>query len=46
MEAYDNTLEIAIRCTFRPQKREPILPKFAENEREELKRTSRRRITK
>ena len=38
LEAYDNTLEVALRCTFKPQRREPILPKFAENEREELKR--------
>ncbi|MFL2801472.1 MAG: DNA polymerase III subunit alpha [Paracoccaceae bacterium] len=37
-EAYDNTLEVAVRCTFKPKKREPILPKFAPNEREELKR--------
>ena len=37
-EAFNNTLEIAMRCTFRPEKREPILPKFADNEREELRR--------
>ena len=37
-EAYDNTLEIAVRCTFRPIKREPMLPKFAANEIEELKK--------
>ncbi len=36
-EAYNNTLEIAMRCTFRPEKRDPILPKFADNEREELR---------
>ena len=38
LEAYNNTLEIAVRCTFKPLKREPILPKFAPNEKEELKR--------
>ena len=38
LEAYHNTLEIALRCTFKPVKRDPILPKFASNEKEELKR--------
>ena len=38
LEAYNNTLEIAVRCTFKPSKREPILPKFTPNEKEELKR--------
>ncbi len=38
LEAFDNTLEIAVRCTFKPKKRNPILPKFASNEKEELKR--------
>ena len=38
LEAYNNTLEIAVRCTFKPSKRDPILPKFAPNEKEELKR--------
>ena len=37
-EAYNNTVEIAMRCTFRPEKRDPILPKFADNEREELRK--------
>ena len=32
LEAYDNTLEIAVRCTYRPIKSEPMLPKFAANE--------------
>ena len=36
-EALSNTLEIAMRCTFRPEKRNPILPKFADNEKEELR---------
>ena len=36
-EAYDNTLEIAVRCTFRPIKREPM-QNFAANEIEELKK--------
>ncbi|WP_181702872.1 DNA polymerase III subunit alpha [Chthonobacter albigriseus] len=28
-EAVDNTVEIALRCAFRPKKRKPILPRFA-----------------
>ncbi len=37
-EALDNTVEIARRCAFRAQTREPILPKFADDEVEELRR--------
>ena len=37
-EAIDNTVEIARRCAFRVSKRSPILPRFAENEVEELRR--------
>ncbi len=28
-EAVDNTVEIAMRCAYRPKKRKPILPRFA-----------------
>ena len=37
-EAIENTVEIARRCAFRVAKRKPILPRFAENEVEELRR--------
>jgi DNA polymerase-3 subunit alpha len=37
-EALANTVEIARRCAFRPKKRNPILPRFAENEVAELRR--------
>jgi DNA polymerase-3 subunit alpha len=37
-EASENTVEIARRCAFAAQKRAPILPRFAENEVEELRR--------
>jgi DNA polymerase III subunit alpha len=40
-EATANTVEIARRCAFRPHKRKPILPRFAEDEVEELRRQSR-----
>ena len=40
-EAVENTVEIARRCAFRPQKRKPILPRFAEDEVEELRRQAR-----
>ncbi len=40
-EAVDNTVEIARRCAYRPRKRKPILPRFAENEVEELRRQAR-----
>ena len=40
-EAVENTVEIARRCAYRPQKRKPILPKFAEDEVEELRRQAR-----
>lgn len=35
-EATSNTVEIARRCAFKAETRDPILPKFAENENEEL----------
>ncbi|WP_323022190.1 DNA polymerase III subunit alpha [Pararhodobacter sp.] len=37
-EALDNTVEIAKRCAFAAYKRKPILPKFADDEVEELRR--------
>ncbi|MCC7322038.1 MAG: DNA polymerase III subunit alpha [Rubellimicrobium sp.] len=40
-EAVANTVEIARRCAFRVPKRKPILPRFAENEVEELRRQAR-----
>ena len=40
-EALDNTVEIARRCAFRARKRDPILPKFADDEVEELRRQAR-----
>ena len=36
-EAIENTLEIAKRCAFKSALRDPILPKFADNEIEELR---------
>ncbi len=40
-EALDNTVEIARRCAFAPSKRDPILPRFAEDEVDELRRQAR-----
>ena len=37
-EALENTVEIAKRCAYAAQKRKPILPKFADDEVEELRR--------
>ena len=37
-EALENTVEIARRCAFRATTRAPILPRFAEDEVEELRR--------
>ncbi len=37
-EAIDNTIEIAKRCAFKVYKRDPILPKFADDEIVELRR--------
>jgi len=39
-EALENTVEIARRCAFRVRTHDPILPKFADNEVEELRRTA------
>ena len=37
-EALENTVEIARRCAFMASKRKPILPRFADDEVEELRR--------
>ena len=37
-EALENTVEIAQRCHFRAEKHDPILPRFAEDEVDELRR--------
>jgi len=37
-EAIENTVEIARRCAYAAKKRKPILPRFAEDEVEELRR--------
>ncbi|MFO1175741.1 MAG: DNA polymerase III subunit alpha [Paracoccaceae bacterium] len=37
-EALENTVEIARRCAFAAKKRNPILPRFADDEVEELRR--------
>ena len=37
-EALENTVEIARRCAFKAYKRDPILPRFADDEVEELRR--------
>ncbi len=40
-EAIENTVEIAKRCAFQAYRRDPILPKFADDEVEELRRQAR-----
>ncbi|WP_343116674.1 DNA polymerase III subunit alpha [Ostreiculturibacter nitratireducens] len=40
-EALENTIEIARRCAFAAKKRSPILPRFADDEVEELRRQAR-----
>ena len=40
-EALDSTVEIARRCSFCTRGREPILPRFADNEAEEMRRQAR-----
>ncbi|MEM1315514.1 MAG: DNA polymerase III subunit alpha, partial [Pseudomonadota bacterium] len=40
-EALERTVEIARRCAYRPVTIDPILPRFAEDEVEELRRQSR-----
>ncbi len=45
-EAVENTVEIARRCAYAPTTRKPILPRFAENEVEELRRQAREGLEK
>jgi DNA polymerase-3 subunit alpha len=40
-EAIENTVEIARRCAFRARTHDPILPRFADDEVEELRRQAR-----
>ena len=40
-EALENTFEIAQRCAFMAYRRDPILPKFAEDEVQELRRQAK-----
>ena len=40
-EAIENTVEIARRCAFAAERRKPILPRFAEDEVQELRRQAR-----
>ncbi|GAB4382500.1 DNA polymerase III subunit alpha [Albidovulum sp.] len=40
-EAVENTVEIARRCAFAPSKRAPILPRFADDEVQELRRQAK-----
>ena len=39
-EAVENTVEIAHRCAFKVKTRDPILPRFADNEVDELRRAA------
>ena len=45
-EALENTVEIARRCAFKAYKRDPILPKFADDEVEELRRQANEGLQK
>jgi len=45
-EAVENTVEIARRCAFMAYRRDPILPKFADDEVEELRRQSQKGLEK
>ncbi|EEX09694.1 DNA polymerase III subunit alpha [Ruegeria lacuscaerulensis ITI-1157] len=45
-EAIENTVEIARRCAFMAYKRDPILPKFADDEVEELRRQANEGLQK
>lgn len=45
-EAISNTLEIARRCSYWAMPREPILPKFADDEAQELRKQSHDGLTK
>ncbi|SEO71692.1 DNA polymerase III, alpha subunit [Salinihabitans flavidus] len=45
-EAIENTVEIAKRCAFMAYRRAPILPKFADDEVEELRRQAKEGLQK
>ncbi|MEX0319409.1 MAG: DNA polymerase III subunit alpha [Ruegeria sp.] len=45
-EAIENTVEIAKRCAFMAYRRDPILPKFADDEVEELRRQANEGLQK
>ncbi|MDX1780316.1 MAG: DNA polymerase III subunit alpha [Thalassovita sp.] len=45
-EAIENTVEIARRCAFATYRRDPILPKFADDEVEELRRQANEGLQK
>jgi DNA polymerase-3 subunit alpha len=45
-EAIENTVEIARRCAYKSEKRKPILPKFADDEVEELRRQANEGLQK
>ncbi|MEP3947244.1 DNA polymerase III subunit alpha [Ascidiaceihabitans sp.] len=45
-EALENTVEIAKRCAFQAYRRDPILPKFADDEVSELRRQSEEGLRK
>jgi DNA polymerase-3 subunit alpha len=45
-EAIENTIEIAQRCAFKAYKRDPILPKFADDEVVELRRQANEGLQK
>ena len=44
-EAAENTVEIAMRCAYRPRTHAPILPRFAEDEVDELRAQAREGLT-
>ncbi|SEK88083.1 DNA polymerase III, alpha subunit [Roseivivax marinus] len=45
-EAIENTVEIAKRCAYKAEKRAPILPRFADDEVEELRRQANEGLQK
>ena len=45
-EAIENTVEIARRCAFMAYRRDPILPKFADDEVAELRRIANEGLQK
>ena len=45
-EAIENTIEIAKRCAFQAYRRDPILPKFADDEVAELRRIANEGLQK